>query len=84
MKNLRKWTAAALVLVMLLTVLPPSLRAAAEDEALAAAQELWSLGLFLGVGTDARGEPDFALDTVLTRSEAVTLLVRPLGKEEEA
>ncbi len=84
MKNLRKWTAAALVLVLLLTVLPPSHRAAAEDEALAAAQELWSLGLFLGVGTDARGEPDFALDTVLTRSEAVTLLVRLLGKEEEA
>ena len=50
MKNLRKRTAAALVLVLLLTVLPPSLRAAADDEAMAAAQELWSLSLFLGAG----------------------------------
>ena len=53
-----------------------------EQEALAG--KLQSLGLFLGVGERADGSADFALDRPLTREEAVTMLVRALGKEDEA
>ena len=53
-----------------------------EQEVLAG--KLESLGLFLGVGERADGSTDFALDRPLTREEAVTMLVRALGKEDEA
>ena len=53
-----------------------------EQEALAG--KLQSLGLFLGVGERADGSTDFALDRPLTREEAVTMLVRALGKGTEA
>ena len=53
-----------------------------EQEALAG--KLQSLGLFLGVGEDEHGDTDFALDRPLTREEAVTMLVRALGKGAEA
>ena len=43
------------------------------------AGQLQSLGLFLGNGTG-----DFDLDRAPTRAEAVVMLVRALGKEEEA
>lgn len=49
-----------------------------------AAAGLNTLGLFLGVGVNANGTPDFALDRVPTRVEAVTMLVRLIGKEAEA
>lgn len=55
-------------------------RGGAED----AADVLHSLGLFAGVGTDADGNPIYDLDRAPTRAEAVTMLVRLLGKEEEA
>ena len=48
------------------------------------AGRLQSLGLFLGVGEDESGAADFALDRPLTREEAVTMLVRALGKGAEA
>lgn len=57
---------------------------AAAIEAEAAAQELHQLGLFGGTGTRADGAPEFELDRALTRNEAVTMLVRLLGKESEA
>ena len=53
-----------------------------EQETLAG--KLQSLGLFLGVGERADGSTDFALDRPLTREEAVTMLVRALGKGSEA
>ena len=53
-----------------------------EQEALAG--KLQSLGLFLGVGERADGSADFALDRPLSREEAVTMLVRALGKDAEA
>jgi len=49
-----------------------------------AATKLNTLGLFRGVGTNADGSPDFALDRAPTRAEAVVMLVRLIGKEAEA
>ena len=60
------------------------LPASAASEAETAAQELYALGLFKGVGTAPDGTPDFALDKAPTRNEAVTAIVRLLGKEAEA
>lgn len=45
---------------------------------------LYSLGLFQGVGYREDGTPDFALSRTPTRHEAITMLVRLLGKEAEA
>ena len=42
------------------------------------------LGLFLGVGEDENGFTDFDLDRTPSREEAVTMLVRALGKGTEA
>ena len=63
-------------------ILPlPSVCSAADQEAERAADTLYELGLFQGKGTDASGRPDYALDDAPTRQEAVTMLVRLLGKE---
>ena len=56
---------------------PPSL---AEE----AADKLYTLGLFRGVGDNADGTPNFALDRAPTRAEAITMFVRLLGKDDEA
>ena len=48
------------------------------------AQLLYDLGLFRGTGTRADGSPEFDLDRAPTRAEAVTMLVRLLGAEDEA
>ena len=57
---------------------------AASKEATEAAEILYDLGLFNSVGQNADGTPNFDLDRAPTRAEAVTLLVRLLGKEAEA
>lgn len=49
-----------------------------------AADALYNLGLFNGTGKDTNGNPIFDLDRAPTRHEAVTMLVRLLGKESEA
>ena len=48
------------------------------------AMRLEDLGLFLGVGKDENGFTDFDLDRAPSREEAVTMLVRALGKGAEA
>ena len=48
------------------------------------AMRLERLGLFLGVGEDENGFTDFDLDRTPSREEAVTMLVRALGKDSEA
>ena len=53
-------------------------------DAQAAAEHLHALGLFQGTGTDADGDPVFDLGRAPKRTEAVTMLVRLLGKEDEA
>lgn len=57
---------------------------AANDEADQAAQALYELGLFSGTGLNADGTPNFDLKRSPTRQEAITMLVRLLGKEKEA
>ena len=49
-----------------------------------AANKLNALGLFNGVGANADGTPNFDLGRPPTRHEAVTMLVRLLGKDTEA
>ena len=57
---------------------------AASPEAIAAADAIHELGLFQGVGINQDGTPNYDLDRAPNRFEAVTMLVRLLGKEEEA
>jgi hypothetical protein len=57
---------------------------AASDEGTQAADGLDELGLFQGTGIDPSGKPIYDLNRAPTRNEAVTMLVRLLGKEEEA
>ena len=71
-----------LVLVLLMGMVLPA--GAADDKAVRSADYLHSLGLFNGVGTDAAGKPIYDLDRAPTRQEAVTMLIRLLGKEAEA
>jgi hypothetical protein len=52
--------------------------------AITAANTLYELGLFSGVGNNADGTPNFDIARSITRHEAVTMLVRLLGKESEA
>ena len=78
----RRLTCLALV-VLLLTGMALPVQAASE-KALHSADYLNSLGLFNGVGTGADGKPNYDLDRAPTRQEAVTMLVRLLGKEDEA
>ena len=82
----KKVTALFLALALTLALVPAfSLPAsAASEEAQAAADALYALGLFQGTGTHSDGTPNFALDSTPTREQAVTMLVRLLGKEEEA
>jgi len=49
-----------------------------------AAETLYELGLFKGVGTDASGNPKFALEQKATRLQGLVMLLRLLGKEEDA
>lgn len=54
------------------------------DSQLEAADTLNELGLFNGYGDDADGNPIYGLDDSPSRLEGLVLLVRLLGKEEEA
>ena len=79
-----KKTITALLALILIVTLIPTPAYAATDEATAAANALYELGLFKGIGANADGSPDFDLDSVPTRHQAITMLVRLLGKEDEA
>ena len=76
----------ALVLTVLLAAGTVTLPALAATPAMAqsSAELLYSLGLFRGVGNNADGTPNFDLNRSTTRAEAVTMLVRLLGAEEQA
>ena len=78
----RKLISLFLTAVMVCGMAPAAF--AANDDAAEAANVLYELGLFQGTGTDADGKPIFDLGRTPTRHEAVTMLVRILGKEEEA
>ena len=72
-------------LFALLIVLSLSTAAFAADySAEKSANALYELGLFQGIGETANGKPIYSLDAAPTRAQAVTMLVRLLGKEAEA
>lgn len=76
---------ASLFLVICMTVSAlPAASAAQDRTAYEAANALYTLGLFEGTGQTADGAPVFSLSDLPTRAEAVTMLVRLLGKEEAA
>jgi hypothetical protein len=70
------------VFIMILSLIPNAY--ALNNEAVEAADTLYKLGLFSGTGINSNGEPIYELDRAPTRHEAVTMLVRLLGKEQEA
>lgn len=85
--NMKKHRLHDIVLGMVIMALVMGLAVpafAANDEADQAAQALYELGLFSGTGLNADGTPNFDLKRSPTRQEAITMLVRLLGKEKEA
>lgn len=70
-----------LALALVCSLMPA---AAAASPAVRAANALYTMGLFDGVGQHSDGSPIYALDRSLTRQEAVVLLVRLLGQEQAA
>jgi len=48
------------------------------------AEALYRLGLFVGTGIDSDGNPVFELDRQLTRLEALALVIRLMGMQNEA
>lgn len=82
MKMTRRILSLLLALVLLLGLVPMAF--AADSQAQDAAEALYQMGLFQGTGKNADGSPTFDLDRAPTRAEAVTMLIRLLGKETEA
>ena len=74
--------AAILTFALIISPLQPAL--AATNDAVFAANSLYALGLFNGADTNPDGSPIYELDRALTRQEAVTLLVRFTGGENDA
>ena len=77
----KKLTAALAAGTLALSLSTTALAATPADQA---AKNLNSLGLFQGVGQNSDGTPNFDLNTAPTRAQSITMLVRLLGKEEEA
>ena len=76
----------SLILVLCLLVglfcIPAAAKSPTTVEQLA--DTLYKAGLFRGTGTAQNGAPIYELSGSATRAQAVTMLVRILGKEEEA
>ena len=66
---------------LLLGVIPVSAAAATQSDA---ADVLYDLGLFRGTGMDEDGNPDYDLEGVPTRGQAIVMLVRLIGAESKA
>lgn len=71
-----------LVALLFCSIVTPASAANGQEEN--SAQVLYTLGLFKGTGTNPDGTPIFDLDKTPTRNQALIMLVRLLGKEEEA
>ena len=81
----RRLVSLLLALLMLASLAPAALAADTPSaEAAQAAQTLYDLGLFKGTGTNPDGTPIFALEKTPTRNQALIMLIRLLGKEDEA
>lgn len=79
---MKRFLSFILALTLAVSLVPSAF--AASDEALQAANTLHTLGLFNGTGTDANGNPIYDLDRAPTREEAITMLIRLMGKEADA
>lgn len=79
---MKRFIATILSIALMCSFIPAAF--AASDKETQAAQALYDLGLFQGTGNNADGTPNFDLDRAPTRAEAVTMLVRLLGKDAEA
>ena len=79
---MKRFLSFILALVLAASLVPSAF--AASDEAVQAANALHTLGLFNGTGTDANGNPIYDLDRAPTREEAITMLIRLMGKESDA
>lgn len=79
---MKRFLSFILALTLAVSLLPSAF--AASDEAVQAANALHTLGLFNGTGTDANGNPIYDLDRAPTREEAITMLIRLMGKESDA
>lgn len=75
-----------LLAVLLFCSTAPVASAAADDNGQSqnAAAMLYALGLFRGTGTNPDGTPIFDLDKAPTRDQGLIMLIRLLGKEQEA
>ena len=80
MKKLLCTLFALLLLLLALPVTAHAMELTPEE----GANTLYELGLFQGTGVTANGRPVYALNTAPTRAQAVTMLVRLLGKGSEA
>ena len=79
---MKRFLSFILALTLAVSLVPSAF--AASDEAVQAANVLHTLGLFNGTGTDANGNPIYDLDRAPTREEAITMLIRLMGKEADA
>lgn len=79
---MKRFLSFILALTLAVSLVPSAF--AASDEAVQAANTLHALGLFNGTGTDANGNPVYDLDRAPTREEAITMLIRLMGKESDA
>lgn len=81
---MKKHRILTVVITLLLIVFSAACVYAADEQATAAADVLYELGLFSGTGTNADGSPIYSLDRELNRQEAMTLFINLLGKADEA
>ena len=80
---MKKLLSLLLALVLSVALAVPVMAADTEQEE-TAAWTLYRLGLFQGTDTDSQGFPVFSLEQAPTRAQGVTMLVRLIGREEEA
>ena len=88
MKTMRKTLAFLIVASLLMSTLMFTTALADNEEEkpneLIAAEALHSIGLFLGLGDDADGNPVFGLENEATRIQGLIMLLRFFGEFEEA
>lgn len=80
---MKKLITLALALIMTFSLMTPAMAAPAPKYT-EEAQTLYELGLFRGTGTNPDGTPIFALGNTATRMQALIMLIRLLGLEDEA
>lgn len=81
---MKKTLSLILVFCLAISIFPIAVFADYTPKYTVYADGLYELGLFRGTGTDKDGKPVYELGRTPTRAEALTLLIRLLGEEEEA